>query len=115
MILTGTHYRPFYPQSEINWISDFTPIDISSECNFYFSGDNSLELIYKLKNNKVYSSDNELISTYNNNESINFSGNLTINSIDLYKNNLPLYLGKIRNSTGDLYNFKFELKNNFIT
>ena len=109
MILTGTHYRPFYPQSEINWISDFTPIDIRSECNFYFSGDNSLELIYKLKNNKVYSPDNELLSTYNNNESINFSGNLTRNSIDLYKNNLPLYLGKSRNSTGDLYNFKFEL------
>ena len=111
MILTGTTYRPFYPQNSLNWVSDFTPINIQEECNFYISGSGK-ELIYRLKNNKVYSSTQELISTYNNNQTINFSGNVSSTSFDLYKDNLPLFLGKPRSFTGDLNGFVFELKNN---
>jgi hypothetical protein len=111
MILTGTNYRPFYPQNSLNWVSDFTPINIQEECNFYISGSGK-ELIYRLKNNKVYSSTQELISTYNNNQTINFSGNVSSTSFDLYKDNLPLFLGKPRSFTGDLNGFVFELKNN---
>lgn len=111
MILTGTAYRPFYPQDSLNWVSSLTPIAIENECNFYISGSGK-ELIYTLKNNKIYSSNNELISTYNNNELINFSGNISPTSFDLYKDNLPLFLGKQRNYTGDLNGFVFELNDN---
>jgi hypothetical protein len=113
MILTGTAYRPFYPQDSLNWVSSFTPLQIEEECNFYISGSEN-ELIYKLKNNKIYSADDELLSNYNNNQSINFSGNISENSIDLYKENLPLFLGKNRKTTGYLSGFIFECKNSSI-
>jgi hypothetical protein len=108
VLLTGSSYRPFYPQDSLSWTSSFTPIDIQEECNFYISGSQN-ELIYKLKNNKIYSADGELISNYNNNQLINFSGNISDFSIDLYKDNLPLFIGKNRKSIGDLSGFIFEL------
>jgi hypothetical protein len=113
MLLTGTAYRPFYPQDSLNWASSFTPIEIQDECNFYLSGAQN-ELIYKLKNNKIYSADNELISNYNNNQIVNLSGNISDTYIDLYKEGLPLFLGRSRKTIGDLSGFVFELNNGSI-
>jgi hypothetical protein len=105
MIITGNKIRSIYPQVNINWQKICTPFNIDGYYNFYFSGQNANELIFQLKNNKIYSKNNDFVGGFNLNENINFSGNVTNTTIDLYKNGEPLYLGVSRNQTGNLLGF----------
>lgn len=109
MIITGKNFRNIYPQESLNWDGIFSPLyNSSGEFNFSFSGVNGLDLVFKLKNNKIFSPSGDLIGGYNQEDKIGFSGNIDEKSLDLYKNNYPLYLGLNRKTTGILSNFIVE-------
>jgi hypothetical protein len=105
MNITGQFNYNFYPQTEINWSKDISPSEINGEYQFLFSGESGNDLVFKLKNNKIFSYNEDLLGGFRNNEIINFSGNVTKNSLDLYYNNIPLYLGLNRNGSGRLIGF----------
>lgn len=111
MIITGNKIRQIYPQNNLNWEKICSPIGTGDYYNFYFSGQNGNELIFQLKNNKIYSKNNGLLGGYNSNDTIVFSGNVSNNTLDLYKNNDPLYIGLSRNFTGLVSGFFIESKN----
>lgn len=106
MIITGNIFRNLYPQETINWTHYFELLNTTGIYNFYFSGlSGASDLIFSIKNNKVFSYKNELIDGINQNESINYSGNISKNSFDLYKNNKPLFLNLNRQGSGDIGGF----------
>jgi hypothetical protein len=112
MNITGEFNYNFYPQKEINWSKILTPYKIDGEYKFLFSGASGNDLIFKLKNNKIFSYNEDLLGGFRNNEILNFSGNVSTNSIDLYYNNTPLYLGLNRNGSGQIVGFNISLTGN---
>ena len=108
MIITGNKIRSIYPQNDFNWQKNCSPINADGYYDFYFSGQGANELVFKLKNNKIYSKNNYLLGGFNLNDNITFSGNVSNTTLDLYKDNVPLYLGLNRNQTGNLLGFFIE-------
>ena len=105
MIITGNKIGSIYPQNDFNWQKICSPINADGYYDFYFSGQGANELVFKLKNNKIYSKNNYLLGGFNLNDNIVFSGNVSNTTLDLYKDNVPLYLGLNRNQTGNLLGF----------
>jgi hypothetical protein len=108
MIITGNKIRSIYPQNNFNWQKNCSPINADGYYDFYFSGQGANELVFKLKNNKIYSKNNYLLGGFNLNDNIVFSGNVSSTTLDLYKDSVPLYLGLSRNQTGNLLGFFIE-------
>lgn len=104
MIVNSTIQRKIYPQNLINWGTAFVPQNNVGYLDFIFSGDSGPEVLFSLNNGKILSSRNNLIGGYASLETLNFSGNIDYQSMDLYQNGEPLYLGFPRATVGDIYN-----------
>jgi hypothetical protein len=102
MVITGTRFRTIYPQDTVNWTASINAQNTSGAFSLSFSGSAGLSNALTLNNGKIYSPNSDLIGSYLNNEIINFSGNIGQRTLDLYKNNTPLYLGLPRPATGQL-------------
>lgn len=111
MIISSNKIRPIYPQQEINWQKTCSAINVDGYYNFYFSGQTGNDLIFKLKNNKIYSYNDDLLGGFNKNEIISFSGNIANQKLDLYKDSNPLYLGLKRQASGNILGFSVECEN----
>lgn len=111
MIISNNKIRPIYPQAEINWQKIYSTLNVDGFYNFYFSGATGNDLAFKLKNNKIYSYEDHLLGGFNNNQIINFSGNVSSQTMDLYQDNYPLYLGLKRQGSGNILGFFIECEN----
>jgi len=110
MNLTGQNILSIYPQKEICWSKSFSQINNTGEYIFSClaeSGSPNNEIIFKIKNNKVFTKNNEVIYGLNNNTIVQFSGNITATKLDLYTNDSPLYLGASRQTSGNISGFNF--------
>ena len=105
MIITGNTFKTLYPQEVINWTKSFELLNTTGVYNFYFSGVSGSDLIFSIKNNKVFSYKNELIDGLSQDEFVSYSGNVGKKTFDLYKNNQPLFLGLDRQGSGDIAGF----------
>jgi hypothetical protein len=112
MIITGNKYRNIYAQAEVNWSKVLSSVDASSgEYKFSFSGESGNDLIFKIQDQKIYTRDNSLVDGFTPNSTLAFNGNVTTNSLDLYSNSNPLYLGLPRQGSGDVLGFFIESTN----
>lgn len=112
MIINGTKYREIYPQQAINWSTAILLPYTTGNLTFGFSGENGNDDIFKLKNGKILSPNSELIGSYQQNQRLYFSGNIGNKTIDLYGNNIPLYLGLQRQSSGDIRSIQYNSEDN---
>jgi hypothetical protein len=111
MIIGGTIQRSIYPQQSLNWAINLVPQNNTGYFDFIFSGDGGNETIFSLKNGQILSYDNQLIGGYFSSENLNFSGNFGANTIDLYQDSSPLFLGKSRETFGDIYGIALRSSN----
>jgi hypothetical protein len=102
MVITGERHRTIYPQKSINWTSSYEITNTYGKFSASFSGIGGNCNVFTLHNGKVLSPKNEMVGSYLNNETLSLSGNIGTKTLDLYKNNVPLYLGLERTTTGDL-------------
>ena len=112
MIVSGTLQRQIYPQGLMNWSASFIPQNNNGDLNFIFSGDSGPEVLFSLSSGKILSYNNALIGGYYSLEKLNFSGNINNNVIDLYQDDITLYLGQNRITQGSIYNIVLQASNN---
>ena len=112
MIILGTVQRQIYPQGLINWAATFVPNTNNGYLNFIFSGDGGAETLFSLNGGKLLSPNNNLIGGYSSLETLNFSGNINGSTIDLYQDNVPLYLGQSRATSGAISAVVLSASNN---
>lgn len=112
MVISGTRYRSIYAQTEVNWQTSLAEPYTSGNFEFSFSGNGGNCPVFTLKNGKILAPDTSLIGSYTAGPNLNFSGNIGPNTLDLYQDSTPLYLGFSRQTTGQLNSVYLNNKNN---
>lgn len=112
MIITGKINKEIYPQELINWSTVIVAPYTSGDFTLSFSGESGICEVANLKNGKILSPNLDLLGSYNANERVLLSGNINGDTMDLYKNSLPLYLGVPRQNSSMITAVEFNSKNN---
>ena len=113
MLFTGFNKRNIYTQDDIfNYTVNVSSDNITGNTNFGFSGSGSV-LSFSLESGKVYAEENPrlFLYSYQANEQLNISGNVSKSLNDLYINNNPIYLGRGKNTGAYNYFFVDSKKN----
>jgi hypothetical protein len=93
MNITGSAYRPFYPQDSISFATNVDVPYNNSETRFYIASNSGDSQIFALVSGAILSPSDSIIGSFRAKELLYISGNLNKKSSDLYLNEKPLYLG----------------------